>query len=140
MPTPCYISYHGMRILDKFPRKSHIPSDIYAHPAVSVFDRAFVVVLIKGITLTTFASFAVRVTVGGREVPPTVSSLKGKNVSHNFVNSQKCLQAKNGICYVPVSIADGLPRHLSGKLLKPLRNWGSPNKSGLRIEAYTISF
>lgn len=62
MPTPCYISYHGMRILDKFPRKSHIPSDIYAHPAVSVFDRAFVVVLIKGITLTTFASFAGRIT------------------------------------------------------------------------------
>ena len=32
-------------------------------------------------------------------------------------------------CCVPASIADVIPRHLSGRFLKPLRDWDYPNNS-----------
>ena len=88
---------------------------------------ARVVVVGVGLTVPIVASFTVRVTVGGREVPPTVSSLKGKKASLNFKYSQNVyiLQAA---CCVPASIAFGHPNaDLSGIFLKPLRAWDYPN-------------
>lgn len=55
----------------------------------------------------------VRVTVRGKEIPPTVSSLKGKNASLNFECSQN-IYISRVVCYVPASIAVVIPRRLSG--------------------------
>ena len=74
------------------------------------------------------ASFTVRVTVGGREVLPTVSSLKGKKASFYFEYSQNVYMSQ-AACYVPASIAFVIPQrqNLSGVLLKPLRTWDYPS-------------
>jgi hypothetical protein len=65
------------------------------------------------------ASFTVRVTVGEKEVPPTVSSLKGKKASLNFECSQNVYMLQ-AVCCVPASIAVVIPRRLSRVFLKPL--------------------
>ena len=61
-----------------------------------------------------------RITVGEILLPPTVSSLKGKNVT---VRLEKSTNGERS-CYVPASIAFGHPNaDLSGIFLKPLKNF-----------------
>ena len=68
-----------------------------------------------------------KVTVRGREVPPTVFSLKGKKASLSFECSQ-IVYMLQAACCVPASIAIVIPQrqNLSGALLKPLRAWDYP--------------
>ena len=59
-------------------------------------------------TLLKIVPFFVRVTVEGREVPPTVSSHKGKNANLHFEYSQNVYMLQ-AACRVPASIAFSRP-------------------------------